>query len=569
MATPAVANQNPGNLKDPNTGGFQKFSDPAEGKAALYNDLTAKMTGKSSTGLTGDSSLLEFAKTYAPASDKNDPVQYAANLANKLGVSPDEKIGNLTSRIDDFASAVASNEDPSVQYKQTSQTGTGYNPTPFSKPQAGQFDFSGLSTETIQPEQPKEKGVIQNLVDRTNQIGTSVKQTMGGTINPLSGILQTVGGVAGGIGDITSGVLENTPIIGSFLKGIEGIIGKGVESFASTETGKSVIKSVIDWAKQNPEQSGNLQAGINIVSAYPILRGIGLVKNLAMDGASIALKNTAEKVVTKDLEQVVTRTVGGRNFIKNVPDAVKTIVEKRALPDIVDGRYATKEASEIIHNSISEINQNKLQPILEQVSKNQAVGQDLATLKNLAIKQAENDVTLKEAGMVPQALQQIEKRFNGWFYSYGKNVDIATENRLKIGTGKFTDWRTPEGSADKAIYHALQTNIEDTAKKNGFENLVHEANDEMKKLIKAQDVLQYIDTKKPAENLMEKITGKIPLVGKPAKGIVSGKSVMSGVLKRTSPTAEKQTVKGSLQKTAGLVGGLSVQSNQNKAINNQ
>jgi len=119
--TLAVRNQNPGNLRD-SSGGFQKFSDPVEGKAALYNDLTAKMTGTSKTGLNGESSLLDFAKTYAPASDKNDPIQYAANLANKMGISPDTKIGTLTSRIDDFASAVSSNEDSSVKYTPSNQT---------------------------------------------------------------------------------------------------------------------------------------------------------------------------------------------------------------------------------------------------------------------------------------------------------------------------------------------------------------------------------------------------------------------------------------------------------------
>ncbi len=120
MTTLAVRNNNMGNLKD-GSGNFQSFSDPVEGKAALYNDLTAKMTGTSKTGLNGDSSLLDFAKTYAPASDKNDPIQYAADIANKMGISPDTKIGTLTPRIDDFASAVASNEDPSITYKATDQ----------------------------------------------------------------------------------------------------------------------------------------------------------------------------------------------------------------------------------------------------------------------------------------------------------------------------------------------------------------------------------------------------------------------------------------------------------------
>lgn len=129
---------NPGDLK---TGGkIATYNSPIEGKAALYNDLTAKMTGTSSTGLNGNSSLVEFAKTYAPASDNNDPLQYAANLANKLGVSPDTKIGSLTSRIDDFANAVSGNEG--YQNSSDAQTNAMLPPpsqTPQSLPQINGF----------------------------------------------------------------------------------------------------------------------------------------------------------------------------------------------------------------------------------------------------------------------------------------------------------------------------------------------------------------------------------------------------------------------------------------------
>lgn len=104
---PTVQN-NPGDLKS--NGQIATYSSPEEGEAALYNDLTAKMTGKSVTGLNGNSSLVDFAKTYAPDSDGNNSLQYAANLANKLHVSPDTKIGTLLPRIDDFASAIAGNE---------------------------------------------------------------------------------------------------------------------------------------------------------------------------------------------------------------------------------------------------------------------------------------------------------------------------------------------------------------------------------------------------------------------------------------------------------------------------
>lgn len=103
-------NNNPGDLKDPKTGTFRNFSDPNQGFVALQNDLKGKMTGATSTGLKPTSSLVDFANVWAPASDKNDPTQYAAKLSKQLGVAPTTPIGSLINRVGDFAKAIAANE---------------------------------------------------------------------------------------------------------------------------------------------------------------------------------------------------------------------------------------------------------------------------------------------------------------------------------------------------------------------------------------------------------------------------------------------------------------------------
>lgn len=111
LTTPAAKNNNPGNLRDPKTGAWQSFSTPQQGFDALKQDLLGKMTGNTRTGLSGDSTLLQFTNVYAPSSDGNNPSAYAQDLANKLGVSVNTKIGTLVPRIDDFAKAVAIHED--------------------------------------------------------------------------------------------------------------------------------------------------------------------------------------------------------------------------------------------------------------------------------------------------------------------------------------------------------------------------------------------------------------------------------------------------------------------------
>jgi hypothetical protein len=110
MANIPTRNNNPGDLRDQKTGSFKTFSDPQQGFEALKNDLNAKITGNTSTGLNSKSSIKDFASKYAPDSDGNNSSQYAENLAKKLGVTSDTPIGSLSNRLDDFASAIADNE---------------------------------------------------------------------------------------------------------------------------------------------------------------------------------------------------------------------------------------------------------------------------------------------------------------------------------------------------------------------------------------------------------------------------------------------------------------------------
>lgn len=103
---------NPGDLRyagqagaTKDSSGFAKFSDFAAGFQALQNDLMAKIKRN------GETTLLDFAKVYAPASDGNNPTAYAKSLAEQLGVSINTPISQLAGVIQQFARAVAFNED--------------------------------------------------------------------------------------------------------------------------------------------------------------------------------------------------------------------------------------------------------------------------------------------------------------------------------------------------------------------------------------------------------------------------------------------------------------------------
>lgn len=107
METLANRNNNPGNLRDPATGSFQAFKTPQEGYAALLNDLQGKVSGNTKTGLGPNSTLVDFAKVYAPSTE-NNTAQYVANLANHLGVAPDTTLSKVD--IAKLAEGISKNE---------------------------------------------------------------------------------------------------------------------------------------------------------------------------------------------------------------------------------------------------------------------------------------------------------------------------------------------------------------------------------------------------------------------------------------------------------------------------
>jgi hypothetical protein len=106
--TLANRNNNPLNLKDFRTGEFMTFQNSDQGFMAAEQDLLIKMNGATSTDLTPQSSLRDLINTWAPPADNNlNNDNYVSFVADKIGVSPDTSIGNLTGRVSDLSRAMA------------------------------------------------------------------------------------------------------------------------------------------------------------------------------------------------------------------------------------------------------------------------------------------------------------------------------------------------------------------------------------------------------------------------------------------------------------------------------
>lgn len=95
---------NYGNIRSAD-GKFANYATPEEGRQALIHQLSLYQTGKTRNPVKPDSTLLQAMSVYAPASDNNNPKNYATFIAKKLGVSLDTPIKNID--LNKWADAIA------------------------------------------------------------------------------------------------------------------------------------------------------------------------------------------------------------------------------------------------------------------------------------------------------------------------------------------------------------------------------------------------------------------------------------------------------------------------------
>lgn len=227
---------NPGDLRyigqtggqaDPS--GFASFPDPKTGFAALLNDVQSKINTHP------DDTIADFANTYAPNSDGNNSAEYAANLSNKLGVSPDTKLSALQGNIGQFAEAIGNNEG----YQ-------GSNTTPDSPDDATAAPmstgekialglsvpltlaagfFTGGAADTAVPEELAALGISDaGVADGASGASTFASKVASAT---KGAVASKVAGLAGGIGlggvasDIFNNVTGNNPATAATAAGDE------------------------------------------------------------------------------------------------------------------------------------------------------------------------------------------------------------------------------------------------------------------------------------------------------------------------------------------------------------
>lgn len=380
--TLADRNNNPGNIRDINTGNFKNFNTPQEGFAELMNDLETKKTGRSRTGLKPESSLAEFAGKYAPSSDNNNVAQYTANLANHLGVRPDTPIKDLDTGA--WAEAIAKAE--------------GYTPAKSYQPR--QPKDQGQSQRHVQEQpaqQPQEEGGTPFKYNAGDSGMTAGLKALGNTpqaaLNFGKGVVSTLNPVN------TLNTLSQIPEQASGLvkdKGLLGAIGSTLKEIPSQAYKTLVpegIRKII---------GGDVQGAAKSFTEDPFGQSAPLV--FAAQGGAKALDKSASKTAMK-------------GYVENIGENVKNRVP---IPK------PTTAASDLFNKGVEKTAGLITKPVGEVLGK---VGD--------VVKHTTGSLISKFTGMNPETITQVisnPKEFSKMAREETSRGDLANEVKDAIDT---------------------------------------------------------------------------------------------------------------------------------------
>lgn len=394
--------------------------------------------------------------------------------------------------------------------------------------------------------------VLGGLGDAANKILT------GGPMGIVNGAIQGAGAVAGGLGSLTNNVLEHTPLVGTAYKGLEGLIGQGVGALANTNTGKGLISNYQSFAQAHPEIAADVNAGINIASAIPLFKGLGVAKTAVTDAVGTAIKGSAEKAAAEEISSAVGATAkkGLVSAAKRGVDPVKELVSnKQFLPDIVRSGdkfvYDTTKGNAALNASL-DADETALQTMLKQgVKKN--IGVDLEQVRAKVLKDVAKEYSM--SGNYKPAINAVNDYFDSFGQSTGgrKIIDLNELNGMKrdVRNAVFNVGGDVRGTATADIKYqigqSLMKQVEATAAQAGVKG-VGALNKIMSGKIEALKVLKSITGKAvkggggAAREVVKDVAGGVGemagnAMGVPLAGTFAGRGLAGLVGRRLPKTA--------------------------------
>ena len=438
---------------------------------------------------------------------------------------------------------------------------------------------SASATPTPTTPAPAEDGLGSRLAKRGSEligdIGSiaSGKDETGTQQSRVSGLIQAAGGIAGAVGDVVGSALGLIPGV----KQVEKFIGIQAGKLAETQAGQAVMNSMKEFYEKHPELSKNAGAIFNIATAIPIFKGLRTVGSAALDGASVALKNLAEKGATKELTALLGKTKSGYQLISKNPEVVKTIVDKRLLPDIEGGVYRTAGATNSAWESITGINE-KVGSILGNAKYANTTGGGgkivYNTLKEFPNSKFTYDTVMENARKLTPKNGLLWDKFEAGQATL-KEINLLRSNLDEAVKSVYQTMTRPplEKELGSALAGSMRNFVKTTAKETA------PLFDDMSKLFDAQKALKFIEGKTVKGGLVSGVIKDIGMaggemagsaIGVPIAGAFAGRGatglierqlgrvaprVLRGkILNRTAEGAVRQAPEKIAGRVKGLVG---------------
>ena len=369
-----------------------------------------------------------------------------------------------------FAKGVASDGTPysSMDATDFTQRMVQKNPNGVTKDGHKYSDFlpQQKTDNTPAPDKSYLQEVGGELSNRIGGIGNAVSDTLTGKINPLSGILQSVGSVAGGINDIVGSSLEHLPGVGGVVKGAEGLIGAGVKNLARTDIGKKVIGGISNFAQQHPELSADIGAVGNIVGAAATLEGGSAVKDIVESGVSKALGKNAIESVISDVAPELTGKAGVKNVAKQ--GLMKTAITGEIKP-IVD--KATTELGQIVVDNVPKF--TKLATFADKVNATREAVYSMADKLKTGVINSGKDIIYP--------FKELAAKMNGLEPSIAIKSDSILQNQFNLAKEAALKIAKEKGGTISSLFDARKAFDDLVAKQ--FPNLYDRLNTPMRDAI--------------------------------------------------------------------------------------
>lgn len=201
---------------------------------------------------------------------------------------------------------------------------------------AGAGTVAGLSTNSAP--QGFLTNVGNDLSSRTKDLGNAVADSFSGKINPLSGVIQGAGALAGGVSDIvTEGAkgLYNGLVPDAIRNPINQAVGGVAGAIGATPAAQSAGQGIAQFQQDHPELSKDISSAFDIASVFPMFKG-----------AQLAARATEEAIPAATRAIAATNGIAGDIAKKRlVSEALEVVSPKETAAVVKKGLKAGRGTS--------------------------------------------------------------------------------------------------------------------------------------------------------------------------------------------------------------------------------